>query len=430
MAALNGHYSHFEALPARSFVDGDTTDLFTTAQFAPTAGSLLFTMGCHSGLNVPDIGVAAPNPAQQARLLDWAQAATGRGALYVGQSGFGYGDTEAVAYSERLLQYFAENLAARSMTAAQALMFAQQRYVGDLGVIGVYDAKIVEISTFYGLPMWRIGAGGTEAPSAMPADGASTGRLSTAQFAAAPDLEEVVSVNGSYWTANGELPQVTHFRPIQPRMTVDVPAGDGLTLHGAVIETLVSVDVPGVDPVYDRPVVDLGANEPERAASDVWFPAQIQAVQSYAGAAGQVDQLVLMPGQYFTDGSATGTQRLHHQIGGTAYRSDSDDWTAPAIRLVSGNVVNGGVTFEVTTPDTDVLRGVVLWRDDASNSLAQLGVARHRRQVVGRRPADGRRDPRHRVRRAARRPGRERRGQHQQGPRVRRAAGVVDQARA
>ena len=238
--------------------------MFTTAQFAPAAGSLLFTMGCHSGLNVPDIGVAAPNPAQQASLLDWAQAATSRGALYVGQSGFGYGDTEAVAYSERLLQYFAENLATRSMTAAQALMFAQQRYVGDLGVIGVYDAKIVEISTFYGLPMWRIGAGGTEAPSAMPADGASTGRLSTAQFAAAPDLEEVESANGSYWTANGELPQVTHFRPIQPRMTIDVPAGDGLTLHGAVIETLVSVDVPGVDPVYDRPVVDLGG---ERAGA-------------------------------------------------------------------------------------------------------------------------------------------------------------------
>jgi hypothetical protein len=158
-----------------------------------------------------------------------------RGAILAAETGFGYGDTEVVAYSERLLQLFAENLATRAMTPAQALMFAQQSYVGELGVMGVYDAKVLGITTFYGLPMWRLGADGGEAESAMPPAPTGGRTLASAPFSVTPELTEVASDLGRYWVADGELPQVSHFRPIQPRLSVDVTNSDGLPVHGAII---------------------------------------------------------------------------------------------------------------------------------------------------------------------------------------------------
>ncbi|HET9444149.1 MAG TPA: hypothetical protein VFO65_12545, partial [Acidimicrobiales bacterium] len=161
-----------------------------------------------------------------------------------------------------------------------------------------------------------------------------------------------------------EEPLAAHFRPVQPKVTLDVTAADGLRAHGVLVESLVSEDVAGVDAVYARPTIDLGAHEPERSATKVWFPAQVQALHSAATPTGRADRLVVMPGQYTTDGSAPGTQRLHRRVEGTVYRSDSDDWWAPHITSVRGRVVNGGATFEVRTPAVDVVRGVVLWRDD------------------------------------------------------------------
>ena len=60
-------------------------------------------MGCHSGLSVSDITIGQTNE-------DWAQALGQQGSLFVGNTGFGYGDTETVAYTERLMALFAERV--------------------------------------------------------------------------------------------------------------------------------------------------------------------------------------------------------------------------------------------------------------------------------------------------------------------------------
>ena len=52
-------------------------------------------------------------PIRQARLLDWPQAFADQGAgVYVANTGYGYGDTEIVAYSEKLMALFAERSSA------------------------------------------------------------------------------------------------------------------------------------------------------------------------------------------------------------------------------------------------------------------------------------------------------------------------------
>jgi hypothetical protein len=97
IASINAHYDHFRALPAIGNTTNDESDLFTTQQVDALSpglpGRIIFSMGCHSGLNVADVLVAALNR----RLLDWPQVYAQQGALYAANTGYGYGDTATVA---------------------------------------------------------------------------------------------------------------------------------------------------------------------------------------------------------------------------------------------------------------------------------------------------------------------------------------------
>lgn len=253
-------------------------------------------------------------------------------------------------------------------------MFAKQRYSGDLGLIGVYDSKILQEAVFYGLPTYRMTEDGGEGESIAPLLSSEDAEVeeqeaeeetATESFSVDPETRRVETDRGSYWQVLGQHPQVTHFRPVEPRLTLDVTADDSLPVHGAVIEDLGSDDITGVDPLYSRPTIDLTANEPEREAESLAFPAQLQSVNLMKAPNGLRDRLVLMAGQTFvTEGEPT-RQRLFDHMAGTVYRSASDDWTPPRIVEVEGLVVDGVVVFSTSTDVADVQRGVILYRDDA-----------------------------------------------------------------
>ena len=157
--SLNAHFDHRRALPALDNTNKTEVDLFeasTVFASAPDAltGRITFSMGCHSGLAVSDatIGVLAD---------DFAQGFTRQGGIYVGNTGYGYGDTETVAYSERLMELFADELVNpilfdRPTTAGQALQFAKNTFFSELGNVSVYDEKALMEATFYGLPFYRL----------------------------------------------------------------------------------------------------------------------------------------------------------------------------------------------------------------------------------------------------------------------------------
>src|SRR4030065_511817 len=52
-------------------------------------------MGCHSGFNVHDSHAAGGNP------LDFAQALARRGAWWIGNTGYGYGMDDSIAFHEQ-----------------------------------------------------------------------------------------------------------------------------------------------------------------------------------------------------------------------------------------------------------------------------------------------------------------------------------------
>ena len=360
ITSINGHYDQYRAQPANT-----SSPLLNASAATPAPGSLLFTIGCHAGLSTIDAYGVAGDPG----LGDWAAQLTKGGSLFVGNTGFGYGDSTSIAYGERLLAGFASQLATRASTAGQALMFAKQQYFSALGVAGVYDAKSLQEATFYGLPMYRVSAtGGLGAPALPPPDPSGAPGVSAAGFDVQPVHTAVTTDRGRYWTADGRDPIATHFRPIQPRTDRDVTPTDGAVVHGALITALASTDVTDVNPVLSRPTIDLAAHEPETGPSDVAFPATLQRVQDYAAPDGRHVRLNLAAGQFLSnpsDPEERGVQRLFTRIAGNVLRSRSTDFAPPRIDDVATVKAGGNVTFDVTTPDTDVTSGLALYQDSA-----------------------------------------------------------------
>ena len=327
--------------------------------------------------------------------LDWAELYGGNGNQFIGHTTYGYGDTEIVAYSERLAQLFAANVAAMFDPTATdapaslgaAVRDAKQRYLGGTLVLTPYDEKIMQSWTYYGLPMYTLGdivpepvLGGAiesfattpfllEAPQ-FPAE--STPPANTANFTAGDDSPAQVDIvngnfsevpvegEGSYFTVDGNT-VVAQYRTVQPLVDVDIPL-EG-EYQGFLITGLSSRDLPGHVPFYARPMVDASADEGRIEIDDSAFPATLQRVTDV----GDSQRLLVAAGQY----EATSGQRLFDAISGELLpRVDGTDDVAPRFIDVEGVLVDavGGavsgrrVQFDVTTDET-AERVVVLFRD-------------------------------------------------------------------
>jgi hypothetical protein len=374
LAGLNAHFDFSRLLPANGNQTGNqSTGLFQTSDLRSLVtanpglltGSLIFSMGCHGGLAVPQNEIGMP-------VDTWVNTFADEGALWVANTGYGYGDTSTIALSAQLManlaRYFDE-----SVTVGDALTFAKQLYVGNLAVVSPYDMKAVMESTLYGLPMYRLHAA-PPAPAPRSAGPATTtdplaGGLTVAPIAvnlsvgSAPgQLGLVQSLGTSYYqingaTAGGGQIQATEYRPIQPRVTVDVtqPAASGpglaLVAHGALLTNLCSQDVVNFAPTIMRPTIDSTATEPKLTGTNVVFPSELQTVTSYLAPNGQHQQVVLVPGQF---NGETSTERLFTCLDGLVYYANpsdpaaATDFVPPSIVSTQGQVVGTAASFTVS----------------------------------------------------------------------------------
>lgn len=374
IVSLNAHFDHHQLQPAAGEVDPNAP-LYTAEDIAngpaDFTGRLLFSMGCHSGASAPDayVGPTADGA------LDWAQVFAREKAVWVANSGYGYGDTEAVEYTEELMLLFAKRLR-DGQAAGEAMRLAKQDYRGD-GIGNSYHAKALGQIVFYGLPMYRIGDGTPPpvAPTFIPtAPDPAAGGLASARITVNPVLAKASAEDGSaYYYAvdpNEPLPAlargtyVIDGRPIQPQLAVDVTAS-GLEARGAVIEGLAGPAPTPLKVTVARPVVDLSRNEPAIAASNTVFPSAFQNVTTFEDESGFRNRLVLVPGQWTADSTPgadpnDGFQRLFDSMTSTVYYAppcdpvvDSCDEDAPTIRSTSGSAASGGVTFRANVTDAD-----------------------------------------------------------------------------
>lgn len=384
--SANAHYDHYRSLPAIGDLNKDESDLFTITDVdellagpVDLVNRILFTMGCHGGLNVP-AGTAVDGALDR----DWAEVYSAARAIYVGNTGYGYGDTATVALTEQLMANFAFHLDG-SRTIGQALSQAKQDQFGKAGIYGVYDLKAIEQVTLYGLPMWEIDGPGRPAgasPISNPYLEPITG-LQAASFGIEPALTETTTPQGSFWSADGET-QFLHWRPIQPKTSIDV-SKDGLLATGVLLTELTSTDQDGVDAVFGRPIATSATGRnPEIESRDVVFPTSFATLGTSSrtntgpGAPSITQQNVnLITGQY--DGTGTvPVQRLFRSMDGVVHYvgAGSDlagiDWTPPRILRTDAdaNADTNAVRFEVDTSETAV-RVVVLYRSSESGGVSR-----------------------------------------------------------
>ncbi len=393
--SLNAHYSHNQLQPAgpASAAGGagfTRDDLLSASEIpSPTTsadgafsskllGRLLFTMGCHAGLNVPDtLAPTAPGA------LDWSQVyARQRAAVYVANTGYGYGDTVANALSERLMTLFADEFADPSTTLGEKLVKAKNRYFATMGTYGVFDEKALIEASFYGLPFWRIGPAGP-APAAPPAvtttadatAGVPVASLTLTPLSSGEVTQHDVPGRGTYWSGPGNEVSFAPYRPYQPLLTRSVNA-PGKTATGIFLKGLATTDTLVADFARALPTVDLSGHEPEPVANDDIYPANL-AHLSTTKPFGVTDQrLVVIAGQ--SRGAATGNGGSERLV--TSLSADvlyGTPGAAPSIDAVSigftptGTGSAGNATFLVKAAGpTTIKRAAVLYKADDPDATA------------------------------------------------------------
>jgi hypothetical protein len=349
----NAHYSHWLAQPAAPNPITDVVNQMVNTGSVPAdlAGKLVFVMGCHSGLNVPNL-----LSSDATRRKDWVESyLASKTAVYIAQTGFGYGDTETSALTERLLTLFAQKLNSGNTTIGEQWIEALHSYYLTAGAYDVFDEKVMIEATFYGLPFYRFGP--TVAPVTPPGPPplpppVNDGSVQVRNITMAPTLTSHTRTSDGrkWWDVDGQTLNVP-YRPVQPTASRDVSV-PGETARGVFIKSLTTHDEANVKPLRAYPVIDLKAHEPDPDVENIFFPANFATLLR----TGDRASASVVFGQFRPNSVGNpnlGTERLVDSIGlDISYISSSaTDTTPPQISQVGGVIHDGGTTFFVRAGD-------------------------------------------------------------------------------
>ena len=354
---------------------------------------IVYSSGCHSGYNVVG-GHKVPGLTLEP---NWPQAAARKGALLIAGTGYQYGDTDLMEYSERLYLSFTKRLrAAGPVAIGTALVQAKQDYLADTAVeIDGVVKKTLLISALFGLPMLSVDMPGAPSIPPNPASevtgltpvptppGDALGLLST-------DITLTTVVTPTLKTLNTPALAAAQISAPSATLTATYYRGkDGFTTRpgqlilpldirnvtapgGPATEVLRGVgflggsytDVPGIMPLASVPATEMNGVHPV-FRSNVFYPIAPWNLNYYSALADPVQgpvRLMLMPAQYKSSApdSLTGTMRLFDTMSFRLFYSHNLDavalGAAPSIAQVGASSAGGDVTFRthVTDPVSDV----------------------------------------------------------------------------
>jgi hypothetical protein len=348
LAEIGAHFFHFAAIaPDQSLLTGEQV-----ANLGGLRGSVIFTIGCHSGLNVPDVDSGAST-----RTLDMAQAFARAGATYLANTANGYGDTAEIGLGELLLRDVADELAnagPQGIAVGTAVMRAKQRFVHGAGPggFGMFEQKSMLSMTLYGIPTYHVTA--TPATQALAAAAAPSGErglaavtdppqpvagvegLAVRTYALAPQLARIDRPDGtSYYAAGGANgKQLSIGRPATPRVSVDVSAA-GSSAHGALLLSAAYRTEQGFTPYVGSPAFDLARKDSTYRAPN-WSPPALATINRLPLQDGAAEQLVALAMQFQSPtGARQGIARVYTALSYAVYYANAENRLPPTVRGVS-----------------------------------------------------------------------------------------------
>jgi hypothetical protein len=141
---LAGHFS------ASSTLASDYTTRLTSTELVDSAvdlkNALVFSAGCHAGYNIVD----GHDVTGVTREPDWAQAFAQKGATLIAGTGYQYGDTDFIEYSERLYLNSADCCADRTSAIGKRWWQRNRRTWRMLPGCAIHERALE--ATLFGLP--------------------------------------------------------------------------------------------------------------------------------------------------------------------------------------------------------------------------------------------------------------------------------------
>ena len=380
----------FQSINGHAFHNGEGVaggGILTANEIAASsvnfAGGLIYTLGCHGGLNVP--------PSDGTEPVDLPEVFVRKGANYVGNTGYGWGLLNSIGLSEKVIRLYTNQLLKGSGTMGKSLSTAKRLYFERDPNISAFDEKVVQELIFYGLPMYEIelpaslGPGDEEFPEEIEFDiKVPTGSLGeedeviTEKLAIDFHLEDgLVSLNaedtssGDYQSLNGN----THAdagSPVQPLHFGSLTSSNGPPARSAVILSGTYTQQDEYDPLVGTPVNEYvprdDDDENALASTSAWYPSTPLSVRTLNGSSNLVTQLS-------TFNAEMGALRTFDAVEAEVYYSTSADTTAPEFTVVDGLYYEetGTVSIKVGVTDAAGIKDVFLtYVVDVSVQAAQL----------------------------------------------------------
>ena len=416
LGSINGHFVHYGGISASGWyrsLDGldfageflSSSEIADATAYPDFVGKLVFTMGCHAGLSVPDdqTGVSDDYVGDPDPRLDIAQAMARRQGVLVGSTGYGYGDTEAVAGTEALIGTFADQMtttvdanAAKGQPIGLALAEAKRQYLGALSAVTPYDEKSSIQFAMYGMPQYRLACDAHPPVGGMTVVGVvnpgsagldlgfpDTPFNLTVSDVGKPDKlyptvqlrEASTAATARFITADGDA-QATADRAIQPRVVVNLGVGGDDPVKSAIVTGGTYVDYAGFNPAISRWTYEWEVDPQEpQVWTDGWWPSHPVTVRTIDTLDGSKQKVIVHPGQFLAtsggENGVTGTERVWSSLNVELIRGSAADNIPPTVSTV--DLVKSGdtVTAKVTASDASDISRIDVTQDRGGSAAHQ-----------------------------------------------------------
>jgi hypothetical protein len=361
---------------------------------AISINGITFSIGCHSGLSVPD---AWGLPAELGLPLDPARDWVQELGTWVGSYNFAYGDTVvADRGTEGILPLVIANFA-QGMAIGDALIQAKWQYGAGLFEFGVYDEKSLVGLNLFGMPQATLE--GSVAPQAI-ASAFTTTASSTAFSAPAGSLtinysekaddsaqtggiEEQSNSDGIWYSIDGKA-QAILGRPLLPVVKpFELRPADGTSVHAVALRGGAYTVELDRDPVFPVQTHDLVTqiSEPQPCVETL-SPSLIASVNSFDAPEGLLQTFIVQPGQFKCTDTPEQQQANGYKVNGdfriwnnlelellhpeTAALDDDQKPPVVTRQDLLGNPETGIVTASLKAEDENGIREIIalVYRDD------------------------------------------------------------------